>query len=272
MPPSDPVASTVTRAAALLDGALDDLRPVLLAQAGRVDADAKADGTPVTAADVEADERLGAAILAGFPSHAVLSEEQETVSPSTDWCWIVDPIDGTSNFIAGLPYWCVSVALTFQGEVVLAAIDAPPFGRRAVAIRGEGATVDGRPTRVRRAIDWRDAHHRHVPVMLTTATVRRTRNAGLRLNPRVMGSTALDLAAVAAGSAVASIALIPKVWDVAAGGLLVTEAGGVVETLHGEPLLPLRPGVEHADRSAVTASGPDSGYVVELASALLPPI
>jgi myo-inositol-1(or 4)-monophosphatase len=267
---ADAVTGTVARAAMVLERTLDDLGPRLLRLSGRVEATAKDDGTPVTDADYQADDQLTAAIRDAFPSHGVLSEEQETMAPGTDWCWIVDPIDGTSNFTAGLPYWCVSVALALEGQVVLGVVDAPPLHTRVVATRGGGAWHAGRRLQVRAPVDWRDGRHRHVPVMLTTGTARRARDAGLRLNPRVMGATALDLATVAKGTAAASIALIPKIWDIAAGALLVTEAGGVVETLHGDPLLPLEPGVEQVDRSAATAAGPDPGYVVELASALLP--
>ncbi|MTV27124.1 inositol monophosphatase [Nitriliruptoraceae bacterium ZYF776] len=267
--PSD-VSTVVDHAARVLHDALDDLGPRLLGYAGRVEPSAKDDGTPVTDADVEADERLAAAIAAAFPDHGVLSEERDTVAPDTEWCWIVDPIDGTSNFTTGLPYWCVSVALTHEGEVVLATVDAPPLGTRATATRGGGTSVDGRRTSVREAVDWRDGRHRHVPVMLTTGTARRARGAGLRLNPRVMGSTALDLLQVAAGRAVASVAVIPKVWDVAAGGLLVTEAGGTVATLRGTPLLPLQVGLDHVDRSATTAAGPSVGYLEDLTHGLLP--
>jgi myo-inositol-1(or 4)-monophosphatase len=267
----DTTTATVARALSVLDGALDALGPSLLAQTGHLEASAKRDGTPVTAADHEADAALTAAIRSAFPTHGIVSEEQDTVVPGTDWCWIIDPIDGTSNFTAGLPYWCVSVALALEGEVVFGVIDAPPLRQRTVAVRGGGTTQRARPTQVRPPVDWRDGRNRHIPVMLTTGTARRARGAGLRLNPRVMGATALDLAMVATGVAAASIALIPKVWDVAAGALLVTEAGGTVETLHGEPLLPLRPGIDQADRSAATAAGPDAAYVQRLAAGLLPP-
>jgi myo-inositol-1(or 4)-monophosphatase len=267
----DTRTATVARALTVLEDALDRLGPSLLAQTGHIDPTAKGDGTPVTAADHEADDLLSSAIRGAFPGHGIVSEEQDTVVPGDDWCWIIDPIDGTSNFTAGLPYWCVSVALALEGEVVLGVVDAPPLNRRTVAIRGGGTTQSGRRLSVRPPVDWRDGRNRHIPVMLTTGTARRARGAGLRLNPRVMGATALDLATVAQGVAAASIALIPKVWDVAAGALLVTEAGGAVETLHGEPLLPLRPGVDEADRSAATASGPDGAYVQRLAAGLLPP-
>lgn len=265
------LVDTVARALTTLDPVLDELGRSLLAQSGRIEPTAKDDGTPVTDADHESDDALTHALREAFPTHGILSEEQDTTAPGTDFCWIIDPIDGTSNFTAGLPYWCVSVALAFEGEVVFGVVDAPPFARRTVALRGRGTTRGGRRLQVRDPVDWHDGRNRHVPVMLTTGTARRARAAGLRLNPRVMGATALDLATVADGTAAASVALIPKVWDIAAGALLVAEAGGTVETLHGDPLLPLRPGVEYATRSAATAAGPEAGYLRELTAGLLPP-
>jgi myo-inositol-1(or 4)-monophosphatase len=263
-------ATVVERARAVLGEALDALGPRLTAVAGRVDVEPKADGTPVTDADRDADERLSRAIEAAFPDHGVLSEERDTVVPGTDWCWVVDPIDGTSNFVAGLPYWCVSVALTFEGRPVLGVVDAPALGRRYLATDGGGAWAGDRRLQVRAPVDWRDGRNRHIPVMLTTATARRARDAGMRLNARVMGATALDLAVVAEGVAAASVAVIPHVWDVAAGELLVTEAGGAVVTLGGSPLLPMTPGEDHRDRASATAAGPDATYVRDLARRLLP--
>jgi myo-inositol-1(or 4)-monophosphatase len=268
LPPT--AAGVVATAAAVLDEALDTLRPQLLAVTGHIDVAPKRDGTPVTDADHAADDHLLRAVRSAFPDHGVLSEERDTVVPAGDWCWVVDPIDGTSNFVAGLPYWCVSVALTFQGRPVLGVVDAPALDRRYVARAGGGAWLGDRRLAVRGRVDWRDGRNRHVPVMLTTGTARRARSAGLRCNPRVMGATALDLAIVAEGVAVASVAIVPRVWDVAAGALLVTEAGGCVVTVDGDPLLPLRPGDDHRSRAAATAAGPDAAYVDELARALLP--
>jgi myo-inositol-1(or 4)-monophosphatase len=266
-PDLDPV---VARARSVLGEALDALGPRLTATAGRVDVEPKADGTPVTDADRDADALLSRAIEGAFPDHGLLSEERDTVVPGTDWCWVIDPIDGTSNFVAGLPYWCVSVALTFEGRPVLGVVDAPALGRRYVAAQGSGAWAGDRRLHVRAPVDWRDGRNRHIPVMLTTATARRARDAGLRLNARVMGATALDLAIVAEGVAAASIAVVPHVWDVAAGELLVTEAGGAVVTLGGTPLLPMTPGDDHRERATATASGPEAAYVGDLASRLLP--
>jgi myo-inositol-1(or 4)-monophosphatase len=282
---SDPARGVVTHAVREIGETLDEVRAWLLAASGDVDVEAKTDGTPVTDADREVDERLATRLAEAFPEHGVLSEERVTVAPDTEWTWIVDPIDGTSNFICRLPYWCISIALAHQGQPVLGIVDAPVLGRRYVATLGGGTFLESRTTsldgsthqhrrrqlRVRDAVDWRDRGNRHVPVMLTTATARAARGAGLRLNPRVMGSTALDLAIVAEGVAAASIAMVPKVWDIAAGMLLVTEAGGAVTSLDEPSLFPVPAGVEHVDRSAVLAAGPDPSYVTEIAGALLSP-
>lgn len=260
----------VDRAHRVITTAFDELRPRLLAGTGAVASRHKPDGTPVTDADHETDAHLAAVIAEAFPDHGVLSEERTTTVPDTEWCWIIDPIDGTSNFISGLPWWCMSVALAHEGEVVLALVDAPALHARWSAVRGEGARRDGRRLDVREPVDWRDKRQRHVPLMLTTGTARRARRFGIRLNPRVMGSTALDLCTVAEGVAAGSLAMVPHVWDVAAGALLVAEAGGVTVTLQREPLLPLRAGEEHLERSAIVASGPTEGWVREVLGDLPP--
>ena len=267
--PTD-VRQVIERARGVLHPLLDALGPDLRRASGHVEATAKADGTPVTDLDREADERLRAAIGHALPGHGILSEEHDTVVPDREWVWVIDPIDGTSNFTAGLPYWCVAVALAYRGEVVFATVDAPALARRYEAVAGERSRRDGQAVHVRAAVAWDDQAASHVPVMLTTGTARRARRAGIALNPRVMGSTALDLAVVAEGVAAASVALVPHVWDVAAGTLLVREAGGVVVTLHGDQLLPLRPGDDHARLHAATAAGADLASVRALARRLLP--
>lgn len=273
----------ITRARTTILTALDALWVGLLADSGTLEPTAKADGTPVTAADLEVERRLGERLADVFPAHGLISEERLTRAPDTEWTWILDPIDGTSNFTARLPYWCVSVALALEGTPVLAVIDAPVLGRRYLAVAGAGAEVESRttaldgttqalrrrPLRVRAAVDWRDPRNRHVPFMMTPGTARRARAAGVRLNPRVMGSTALDLAVVAEGVAVGSIAMIPRIWDVAAGGLLVREAGGALVTLGDTPLLPVVAGTDQRQRTAPTAAGPDERYVREVTAGLL---
>lgn len=247
---------------------LDELRPELLARSGDVELELKDDGTPVTSVDLEVNDRLLARLSEVFPEHTVVSEELVTGHEDSRWTWIVDPIDGTSNFISGLPYWCISMALTLDGHPVLGLVEAPPVAARYEAVAGEGATRNGEPLSVMPPVDWSDRRNRHVPLLLTTATARRARPA-VRLNPRVMGSAALDLCQVAGGNAAASLSFAPKVWDVAAGVLLILEAGGEYLTLDGTPLLPLRADTEYAGRSAPAAAGPNADYLRALVDTLV---
>lgn len=261
---------TVVAARAMAEELVDDLRPRLLRRSGDVAHVVKGDGTPVTDVDVEVNERIVAAVAEHFPEHAVVSEEMETHHDGRRWTWIVDPVDGTSNFTAGLPYWCVAVALALDGLPVLAVVDSPPLDLRYVAVRGQGTLRNGVRMQVRPAVDLDDPRNRHIPLFLTSGTVRRARPRGVRLNPRVMGSAALDLCHVADGTGAAAISLIPKVWDVAAGSLLVQEAGGALVTLDGPPLLPLQAGVDYADRSAPVCAAIDREFVSRLTQRLQP--
>ncbi|MGA0830025.1 MAG: inositol monophosphatase family protein, partial [Nitriliruptoraceae bacterium] len=142
----------VARAEAVLHELLDAVGPRLLAAAGAVEVEAKSDGTPVTREDRETDQRLVAGLTGALAGHGAVSEETSQVVPSTDWTWVLDPIDGTSNFIAGLPFWCVSVALCHEGSPVLGVVDAPALGLRAVATAGGGARAAGGPLRVGRPV------------------------------------------------------------------------------------------------------------------------
>lgn len=263
------VLAVVEDARAVVHEVCDALRPRLLAASGTTTVTAKADGTPVTSADYEADRALTEALSATFPDHAIVSEEAGTVWDGSPWSWVIDPIDGTSNFTAGIPYWCVSVALLHHGEPVYGCVDAPPIGARFEAVIGHGATRDGEPMSVRPAVDFRDGRNSHVPVVVTAGTIRRA-DRKVRLNPRILGSSALDLAMVAAGHVVAAYQRVPKVWDIAAGALLVREAGGVYVSLD-PPLLPMRRGVDQERTAAAGVAGPDEGWVRDLVANLTPP-
>jgi myo-inositol-1(or 4)-monophosphatase len=263
-PDVDP--AIVDRAAAVTRDLCDELRPRLLDQAGTIGSTAKRDGTPVTEIDLEVDRRIRARLLEAFPDHAVVSEEGDTVWPGATWTWLVDPIDGTSNFTAGLPYWCVSIALLHDGVPVYGCIDAPPLDARFEAVRGGGATRDGVPIHVASTVDFRSGRFAHVPLVVTAGTIRRT-SGKVRLNARILGSSALDLALVASGTIVAAYQRVPKAWDLAAGSLLVTEAGGA-HVVVGEPVLPPVAGQDLAHHSCESLAGPDETWLRELYAAL----
>jgi myo-inositol-1(or 4)-monophosphatase len=198
----------------------------------------------VTAADREAERIVVGGLQQRFPDHGVLAEEgvlteQGRSSRAGDWLWIVDPLDGTTNFVHGLPFYCVAVALAFRGEVVLGAVHAPALGQSYAAARGLGARRNGAPIEVSDTAQLGDA-------LLGTgfAYVRdepgRDDNVGRigRVLPscrdlRRFGSAQLDLCLVGAGHLDAYWELYLAPYDVAAGAVIVQEAGGTVTDLEG---------------------------------------
>ncbi len=255
----------VTRAREVLDALLDEVRRDLAPRAGRASVELKPDGSPVTPHDRATDELLTSRLLAAFPSHGVISEEAGHVAPDGDWTWVIDPIDGTSNFISGLPYWCVSVALCLEGAPALGIIEAPALSQRFTAIAGRGAEerVGGRDRRLQvgERVDLRDRTSSYVPGLYSGGAARDLTADGVTLNARIMGAAALDLAMVANGTSPLAVALGPHVWDVAAGGLLVLEAGGACAGATARPLLPLVAGRDYGSEVVRTAGATDEATV-----------
>ncbi len=248
---------------------VDGLRAAVMDGWGRSRRRDKADGTPVTEVDLYTDRAIVAGVREAFPSHAVVSEEGSTGWDGTEWTWVVDPIDGTTNYSAGLPYWATSVALAHHGEVVWGMVDAPALGLRWDAVRGRGTTVNGQPAWVASEIDLTDRSSRHSPLAVSAGTIRQVTD-GTWFKPRILGAYALDLALVADGTLVGAFTRVPKVWDVAAGTLLVTEAGGGVVTLGPDHHLPLVGDTPLADRSVRTAAGPSARWAADAARRLWP--
>jgi len=196
------------------------------------------------------DRRSEAAILrvigGAFPAHGILAEESDPRAGDAEHLWVVDPLDGTTNYSRGFPYFCVSVALARAGRVIVAAVYQPLLGELFTAIRGRGARLNGEPLQVstQPALDQ---------AFLATGfpyDIRRSRRTNLDhftrfatrcLAVRRAGAAALDLAYVAAGRFDGFWELKLRPWDIAAAALLVEEAGGVVSGLDGRPwTLPVR--------------------------------
>ncbi|MFN2556958.1 MAG: inositol monophosphatase [Nitriliruptorales bacterium] len=245
---------------AVLDAALrfveelaDDLRPWLLDRFGRQQAEVKDDGTLVTDADVKADERIAEALGERFPEHEVVSEELGTAFQGGAWCWVVDPIDGTTNFVQGNPNWTISIGLAYEGRPVLGLVDAPALDARYRTVASRGA-VAGKETfhqgdRLAVSdVDWSEPGRVENALLGLSSALGRSYVLEKPLKPRVLGCESLHLASVAQGALVASMHAGVHVWDVAAGILLVLEAGGVVVAVSGEGPFPMRPGEDQAGR------------------------
>jgi len=192
----------------------------------------------VTVADRESQRAVTDVIRAAFPDHAVVGEEGTTGNPGTEHVWYVDPLDGTTNFAHGLPFFCVSVALRSRGQTVAGAVYDPARDEMFAASLGGGATVSGLPLRVSgiarldRALVVAQAQSvDEGEIRAYAALVRRLMQAAGGV--RSLGSPALTLCAIAAGRLEAYCEYAMDAWDIAAGQLILQEAGGTLTTFSG---------------------------------------
>ena len=195
----------------------------------------------VTEVDQAAEEAIISTLLEAYPGHAILAEEsgRQRGSKHSDYLWIIDPLDGTTNFIHGFPVYAVSIALAFRGKVEQAVVYDPTRNDLFYASKGKGAYLNDRRLRVSKRTRMSDA------LIGTGFPFRKGDNFKryLKIFEEVMqqcagmrrpGAAALDLAYVAAGFTEAFFETGLSPWDVAAGSLLVTEAGGLVGNFTGE--------------------------------------
>jgi myo-inositol-1(or 4)-monophosphatase len=194
---------------------------------------------PVSDADREAERTITAVLSRERPDDGLVGEEGANARAANGRTWIVDPLDGTVNFLYGLRTWAVSIALEDADGLAVGVVFNPVDGELFSAVRGEGAALNGHAIQVTScsALD-----RAMVGTGFSYEAPRRAEQAELlvRLLPRIRdvrraGAAALDLAYVAAGRVDAFYERGLKPWDEAAGILLVREAGGLVEELPGEP-------------------------------------
>jgi myo-inositol-1(or 4)-monophosphatase len=255
---------------------LRDLALETAREAGRLVQRLRADGVHVagkkssatdivTEADRTSEQLIRERLLHARPDDGLLGEEGDDLHGTSGVLWVVDPIDGTVNYLYGLPHFAVSIAAEVDGEVVAGVVVAPVLGLEYVATLGGGATCNGEPIRTRPVVPLGE---RLVGTGFSYEQPARARAATYwaRLLPRVrdlrrLGSCALDLCAVASGLLDAYVEEGPHVWDHAAAGLVVLEAGGILEVTRstvGKRVLICAPESGFADfREAVV----DAGFV-----------
>jgi myo-inositol-1(or 4)-monophosphatase len=195
----------------------------------------------VTEADRESEAAIIETIQRAFPTHAILAEESGASALTSDHRWIIDPLDGTTNFAHGFPMFCVSIAYERKGRVEFGIVFDALRRECFIATRGRGARLNGKPIHVTRTAmlssalvatgfpyDRRERRRFYLcfweAFMMRTQGVRRT------------GAAALDLCNVACGRTDAFWEFGLKPWDVAAGSLIVMEAGGSASNMDGTPL------------------------------------
>jgi len=196
-------------------------------------------GDLVTAADRASETAIVTRLRAEFPASAILGEEGTSVAGTSGERWILDPLDGTTNFAHGYPLFCVSIGFERDGEMICGVIYAPALNELYVAERGAGARCNDRALTVSRTERLAEAL---VCTGFKPALYERNGENFAKLSRvaqgvRRDGSAALDLAFVAAGRFDAFWELDLHPWDVAAGMLIVREAGGRLTALDGSPFL-----------------------------------
>ena len=191
-----------------------------------------------TAADLEAEKVVEEIIMSAQPDHGFLGEEGTLKNPDSEYQWIVDPLDGTSNFVSGIPLFAASIALVKNNMPVIGVVNAPAINEFFVAEVGKGATCNGKPIHVSKeqastgivlfGIGHEKEDHRRAHKIFSEAK-------NYFRSARLFGCASLDLAHVARGAAegyVMCTGVSP--WDYAAGNLLITEAGGKVSDYDGK--------------------------------------
>jgi myo-inositol-1(or 4)-monophosphatase len=201
----------------------------------------------VTDADLAAEKAIIEIIHARFPDHALLTEEGSENASDAPYVWVVDPLDGTTNYSRRFPTFSVSIGLVHRGQLALGVVYDPLHDHLFLAERGRGATLNGATLRVSAfdqvshtvvGLDWAHAQENRREVV-----ARLGRIAPICRTLRVIGSTALAQCYVAAGWLDAYFNVGLKPWDMAAGLLIVEEAGGRVTDISGQPWQPWVPRV-----------------------------
>ncbi|MEM7725670.1 MAG: inositol monophosphatase family protein [Cyanobacteria bacterium P01_A01_bin.45] len=220
---------------------------------GQVQADAKTDGSLVTKADKWADKEIQEAISQTFPEHGLLSEEGQNTFPGTQWCWVIDPIDGTTNFTRGIPLWGISMGLLYKGIPVFGYVYVPTTDEEFYGFwqGNSGLTMPSGAFRNQQPIHTSsdEPSNQHFFNLCSRSTDVLQRNFPCKI--RMLGAATYNFLTVSTGAVLGGIEATPKVWDIAAAWVIVQAAGGVWKSLKAEPF-PLQTEQEYSDRSYPT--------------------
>lgn len=249
----------MTRATAMIAGVEHDLISEMLDLAVRlaceatmqikefaadIDVQRKPDDSVVTQTDHALQRRMVSEIQRVFPQHAIVAEETRTDATSVDrrtsqYVWVIDPLDGTRNYAVGFPCFATAIAVLEQGRPIVGVVREHNIQRTYAAAVGRGATVHGAPLVRRESL----VSHDHLIGISSTkdaVTIRVLQalvpTKGMIL--RNLGSAAMHLALVADGGLSAAFGVKAKIWDLAAGALLLSETGGVLSDFEGRPMTP----------------------------------
>ena len=200
---------------------------------GNISASNKADGSLITSCDLWSDKTIVDGLASIAPNEGVLSEEGRKSIPNTKAYWVVDPLDGTTNFAAGIPYWSISVARFVNGQPQSSFLIIPTLKKKFVSIRGKGVWLNNQK------IDPNQNNHKSDCVSLCSRSIKILQKKPNSIFPgkiRLLGVSSLNLTSVAMGQTFGAIESTPKIWDIAAAWLLLEELNCSIEWLKTDPL------------------------------------
>ena len=200
---------------------------------GNISASNKSDGSLITSCDLWSDKTIAEALSIIAPKEGILSEEGVKLVPKTNAYWIVDPLDGTTNFAAGIPYWSISVARFVGGRPQSSFLIIPTLKKKFVAIKGEGVWLNNKKIEVNKK------NQRSECVSLCSRSIKILQKNPSSVFPgkiRLLGVSSLNLTSVAMGQTFGAIESTPKIWDIAAAWLLLDELNCPIEWLQMNPM------------------------------------
>jgi myo-inositol-1(or 4)-monophosphatase len=228
--------------------------------------DLKQDRTVVTEADFEADRFIAEKIRERYPGEALVSEEiQPVLNGAGKAVWIVDPLDGTTNFSLGLQLWGISIAHLVEGQPSTGVLFFPALDELYTAETGAGARLNGEPIQARPPVPGQPA-----AFFSCCSRTHRRYEVNVRYKTRILGSAAYTFCSVARGMAILGFEATPKIWDISAGWLLVQEAGGIVETLDGSLPFPPISGFDYRTQNYPTIAAANQDLLAQAREQIRP--
>ena len=229
----------------------DTISDRLMQDFGTIQASEKEDGSLVTQADKWSDGQIREAIAKTFPEHGVLTEETVHIFPDNEWCWVIDPIDGTTNFTRGVPLWSISMGLLYKGTPVFGFVYVPPtkqtfhgFWYGDSGLTGyEGAYLNNQ--RIKTSREYPSGTQLFNLCARSKAILRQP----FPCKVRMLGVASYNLLLVAAGVAMGGVEATPKIWDIAAAWVIVKAAGGEFVFIDGKFDFPLHTGEDYGNVS-----------------------
>jgi len=200
---------------------------------GNISASNKADGSLLTSCDLWSDKTIVEGLAEIAPGEGVLSEEGSKLIPNTKAYWVVDPLDGTTNFAAGIPYWSISVARLVDGKPQSSFLIIPTLKKKFVSIKGKGVWLNNQK------IDPSQSNHESECVSLCSRSIKILQKKPTSVFPgkiRLLGVSSLNLTSVGMGQTFGAIESTPKIWDIAAAWLLLEELNCSIDWLETNPL------------------------------------